>query len=366
MLYSGVLTDRPAMSRITLPHFDIEQALLDQLVDHPRDLVRVTCTQFGITRPTVLARIDRLIRDDYMKRSGSGTRPIYALGESRRRRIRLPLSGLAEDDVWSRHIAPLLADVPANVRALCHHGATEMINNAIDHSAGAELTLIVDRSRRRIAIVIDDDGVGIFRKITRHLQLPDERLALLELAKGKFTSDPKHHSGEGVFFSSRMFDRFQIHSNELVFDHDTHLPLDLLDEAGIDRAGTTVTMLVALDSTRTPQEIYAKYSSGPEEFTFARTVVPVRMARIGEDELVSRSQAKRLLERVDRFTVVEFDFSCISSIGQAFADEVFRVFAMAHPDVELIATHAATKVQQMVRRAEVARDRQRLNGDLFA
>lgn len=353
------------MARITLPHFDIEQALLDQLVEHPRDLVRVICAQFGITRPTVLARIDHLIRDGYMTRSGSGTRPTYALGESRRCRIRLPLTDLAEDDVWSRHIVPLLPNVPANVRALCHHGATEMINNAIDHSAGTELTMVVDRSRRQIAIVIDDDGIGIFRKIARHLQLPDERLALLELAKGKFTSDPKNHSGEGVFFSSRMFDRFQIHSNGLVFDHDANLPLDLLDEAGIDRAGTTVTMVVALDSSRTPQEIYSKYSSGPEEFTFARTVVPVRLARIGEDELVSRSQAKRLLERVDRFTVVEFDFSGVASIGQAFADEVFRVFAIAHPGVELIASHAVTEVQQMVRRAEVARDRQRLNGDLF-
>lgn len=354
------------MARTPLPHFEIEQALLDQISGHPQSLVRVVREQFGITRPTVLARVDRLIREGYLKRSGSATRPTYSLGESRRCYVRFPLAGLAEDDVWTRQIAPLLANVAENVRALCHHGATEMINNAIDHSAGTELTLIVDRSRRQIAIVIDDDGIGIFRKIARHLQLPDERLALLELAKGKFTSDPKNHSGEGVFFSSRMFDRFQIHSNELVFDHDANLPLDLVDEAGIDRAGTTVTMVVALDSSRIAQEIYAKYSSGPDEFTFARTVVPVRLARIGEDELVSRSQAKRLLERVDRFTVVEFDFSGINSIGQAFADEVFRVFAIAHPDVELIASHAATEVQQMVRRAEVARDRQRLNGDLFA
>jgi hypothetical protein len=42
--------------------------------------------------------------------------------------------------------------------------------------------------------------------------------------------------------------------------------------------------------------------------------------------------------------------------GQAFADEVFRVFALVHPEVELTATNASPEVQQMIRRAEVARD----------
>jgi hypothetical protein len=55
------------------------------------------------------------------------------------------------------------------------------------------------------------------------------------------------------------------------------------------------------------------------------------------------------------------DFERIGSIGQAFADEIFRVFANAHPEVELIATNAAPDVQQMIRRAEVARDEGRKN-----
>ena len=38
----------------------------------------------------------------------------------------------------------------------------------------------------------------------------DKRQALFELSKGKFTTDPSRHSGEGVFFTSRMFDDFEI------------------------------------------------------------------------------------------------------------------------------------------------------------
>jgi hypothetical protein len=122
--------------------------------------------------------------------------------------------------------------------------------------------------------------------------------------------------------------------------------------------GTTVNMRIYLASQRSMSDIYAKYSSGPDEHTFAKTIVPVRMARIGEENLVSRSQAKRLLQRIDRFRCVLFDFDQVPSVGQAFADEIFRVFASDHPDIELIAIHAAAEVQQMIRRAEVLRDEQ--------
>ncbi len=85
-------------------------------------------------------------------------------------------------------------------------------------------------------------------------------------------------------------------------------------------------------------------------------MVPVRLARVGDENLISRSQAKRLLQRVDRFRHVVLDFNSVSNIGQAFADEIIRVFALVHPEVELTAIQALPEVQQMIRRAEVARD----------
>ena len=57
-----------------------------------------------------------------------------------------------------------------------------------------------------------DEGEGIFLKIQKALNLYDTRESLLELAKGKFTTDPANHSGEVIFFSSKMFDHFSIHS----------------------------------------------------------------------------------------------------------------------------------------------------------
>jgi uncharacterized protein (DUF1330 family) len=84
-------------------------------------------------------------------------------------------------------------------------------------------------------------------------------------------------------------------------------------------------------------------------------VIPVRLARMGAESLVSRSQAQRLLARVDRFKVVLFDFRDVETIGQAFADEIFRVYAKGHPEVELLPIHASVQVQQMISRATAPR-----------
>ena len=66
---------------------------------------------------------------------------------------------------------------------------------------------------------------------------------------------------------------------------------------------------------------------------------------------MSRSQAKRLLARVDRFSIVIFDFATVESIGQAFADEIFRVFERAHPNIKLVAINTSKSIDQMINRA---------------
>lgn len=69
-------------------------------------------------------------------------------------------------------------------------------------------------------IVVEDNGIGIFKKIKNDLSLQNEHQSLLELAKGKFTSNPKEHSGEGIFFSCRACDLILIHSGSLTYSLD--------------------------------------------------------------------------------------------------------------------------------------------------
>ncbi|MBW2164126.1 MAG: DUF4325 domain-containing protein, partial [Deltaproteobacteria bacterium] len=227
---------------------------------------------------------------------------------------------------------------------------TEMFNNAIDHSNGTVINIQLKKTATNTELALYDDGIGIFKKIQAELGLLDERHAILELAKGKLTTDPANHTGEGIFFTSRMFDDFEILSGGIYFSHKFDEKEDWILERDRFSSGTAVWMKINNHTARTTRKIFDKFTSD-DDFGFTKTVVPVRLAQYGDDKLISRSQAKRLLVRIDRFKTVIFDFQSVDSIGQAFADEVFRVFALKHPEIELMAIKANSEVKRMIHRA---------------
>jgi hypothetical protein len=247
----------------------------------------------------------------------------------------------------------VIGKLPDNVRDIWSYGFTEMFNNARDHSGGKYITVRIFKTAIDTEMLIRDDGIGIFRKIKDVLNLLDERHALFELTKGKLTTDPKNHTGEGIFFTSRMFDRFNILSGEVFFSHKWGDDDDWLLQRETGKAGTTVFLKLDNHTSRTVKRVFDKYTGSEEnDFGFNRTVVPVELAQYGNDKLISRSQAKRVLARVELFKTVILDFSNVQTIGQAFADETFRVFAREHPDIDLLYVHANSNVKRMILRAQ--------------
>ena len=83
-----------------------------------------------------------------------------------------------------------------------------------------------------------------------------------------------------------------------------------------------------------------------------KTTVLLALERSKHQDLISRSQAKRVLSRFERFREVLLDFKGVSSIGQAFADEIFRVFKQSHPDVVILAINTTPEVDKMISRAK--------------
>jgi hypothetical protein len=110
-------------------------------------------------------------------------------------------------------------------------------------------------------------------------------------------------------------------------------------------------MTLGLSSQRTMQSVFETYSSGAMHAQFSRTRVPLRLAQYGEEQLVSRSQAKRVLARFEQFRGVVLDFQGVEAIGPAFADEIFRVFRNANPAIELESFRANPVVEGMIGRA---------------
>lgn len=307
---------------------------------------------FGLSRQAIHGHLSALVKLGYLTAAGNTRARTYVLGPVRNHTAVLQLAGLSESDVYSGDFDFMFKDLPKEVRNICQYGFTEMLNNAIDHSGGRMVTVNVDRTIEEIKITISDDGEGIFKHIARILNLNDPRESLLELSKGKLTTDPANHSGQGIFFSSRAFDRFVIDSGDIYFSHNDGDANDWLLHSDKDGEGTTVRMQIRLDSQRVLRSVFDQYTGSEEEdFVFNKTVVPIKLALYEGEQLVSRSQGKRILNRVERFKTVILDFKDVASIGQAFADEVFRVFVRQHPEITLIPINANDDVKRMVRAA---------------
>ena len=341
------------MGKIRVGGEPVRKFLIENLGKHPADIVRLTADKFGCSRQAIHKHLDRLITEGAVVVSGRTRNKRYELAALVQwSKQYAPVAGLAEDAVWRNDVASLIGSLPENVLSIWHYGFTEMFNNVIDHSGAGVVSITLTKTAAATTVDIFDNGVGIFKKIQAALNLADERHAVLELAKGKFTTDPANHSGEGIFFSSRMFDRFVIASGEVYFSHEFDEKEDWILQASSASGGTLVRMFLHNHTARTLKKVFDKFTSD-EDYGFTKTVVPVKLMRYGDDNLVSRSQAKRLLSRFDRFKVVVLDFSGVSSIGQAFADEVFRVFNSKHPEVEIVAIHSSSEVKRMISRAQL-------------
>ncbi|MEM9728174.1 MAG: DUF4325 domain-containing protein [Myxococcota bacterium] len=301
--------------------------------------------------------MDPLISQGAIIKTGKKRATRYELGPDVPWIKTYSLDGLQEDSVVYYDVRPRLSDLPDNVLYIWIHGLTEMINNAIDHSEGSEVTVMMKRSPGDCTVFIRDNGIGIFKKIMLAADLEEERDAFLELRKGGFTTDPDRHSGQGIFFTSRMFDDYSIMSGDLMFHHSFPVPeYDfLLGNESNKAPGTTIHMRLDNNTARTTRQVFDQFDASPsdEDSSFSKTIVPVHLAKRGNEPLVSRSQAKRLLAGLEKFSVVVLNFEGVESVGQAFADEVFRVWPKFHPESEiLVPSNTAPEVMAMIKRAQ--------------
>lgn len=97
-------------------------------------------------------------------------------------------------------------------------------------------------------------------------------------------------------------------------------------------------------SNKTVKEVFDMFADA--DGGFFKTHIPIK--NIYELYPVSRSQAKRLCHRFEKFREVELDFQGIDEIGQGFAHEIFVVFQNAHQDVKLIPINMTEEVEKMV------------------
>ena len=95
-----------------------------------------------------------------------------------------------------------------------------------------------------------------------------------------------------------------------------------------------------------------------EEYTvdldFRKTRVVVKLFSLGV-RFISRSEAGRVVSGLERFSEAILDFKKVEEVGQGFADEVFRVWAEAHPATKLLPVNMTVAVAFMVERSRKRR-----------
>ncbi|MCW5888524.1 MAG: DUF4325 domain-containing protein [Anaerolineales bacterium] len=336
----------------------IREFILSNAEFYPKNLISITAQRFGISRQAVNKHLAVLKNEGAISVEGRTKAASYKLLTSLRKEFNYEISkDTGEDEVWRKDIRSLLEGIDKNVLDICQYGFTEIFNNAIDHSEGTRVTVQVERRGKIIEIQIEDNGIGIFTKIQKEFNLSSTREAVLELVKGKLTTDPERHTGEGIFFTSRIFDAFSIMSADFSFHH-LFSGDDWILEGVAAIEGTIVMMQIRETAAQTTEEVFDQFIAEGEKYSFSKTHIPVFLAQFGDEQLVSRSQARRVLARAEQFKEVWLDFDNVESIGQAFADEIFRVFRNSHPDVIVIYSRANPKVLRTIQRVSTDSDQQ--------
>ncbi len=268
-------------------------------------------------------------------------------------RFAFALAGLAEDSAWTELLrkSTILAALSQEGRAVFQFAVTEVLNNAIEHAGGGRVEIKIQRVGPSVAVEITDEGVGVFRRLREALHFADDLHALEALARGKITTSPTGHTGDGLFIVSQLADLFELGSDQLVWvvdnvRQDVSVRPAAAPEASAGSVGTRVRFEARAHSPRSLAEVLAAHP-GTGEAPRARIVVKLYASG---PTFVSRAEARRLVVGLEKFHEIVMDFSGVLWVGQGFVDEVFRVWATKHPEIRLRVENAAPTVAFMIAR----------------
>jgi len=305
----------------------------------------------GISRQALSIHVRSLVEAGKVVRSGTARGTRYMLRDrappaaavSRVLRTR----GLDEARVWDELATGLnlRRALRPNVEAIVHYAFTEMLNNAIEHSEADRCSVRFRLEPGMLSFEVRDPGIGVFHSIASKLRLEGEHAALVELLKGRTTTMREAHTGEGIFFTSRVADRFVLRSHRIQVEW-SRVKDDVFVSNPRFLNGTGVSFAIQRSSRRFIEEIFSEFAPEEYDFRFQKTKVLVKLL---QRDFVSRSEAKRLVANLEKFSEIVLDFQDVKSVGQGFADEVFRVFARRHPAVKIATENTNPGVDAMIR-----------------
>ncbi len=327
--------------------------LLGHIERGDRDYVSKTASAFEVSRTTVYNCLKRMEEERIIIRNPEGSKVIYRLSHQNVSFVYNTENRLEEDRIFLRDVRPYISGFAINVQRIWEYIFTEMMNNAIEHAEAKEIRCLIRKNYLSTAIFIQDDGIGIFRKIQRFFAEQGDDITLDEavdaLFPGKLTTSEQNHSGEGIFFSSRAADVFSIYSDGKFFSHNSFAEIRFDKDYRHITQGTVVYMKLSNSSQKQLNDVFDMFTDA--ERGFFKTQIPIaHMFATGYP--VSRSEARRLVAFISPFEEVTLDFKDVPGIGQAFTHELFRVFQSANPDTVINTINENADVRNMIQRVK--------------
>ena len=305
----------------------------------------------GFSRQALSLHMRRLLQTGQVVRAGTTRGARYTLagrtstGGSVSRH--LLTQGLAEDRVWEGLAIRLNLGrtLRPHVEAIVRYAFTEMLNNAMEHSESDRCSIRFNLEAGTVSFEVRDPGIGVFHSIASKLGFPDEETALIELLKGRTTTMREAHTGEGIFFTARVADRFMLRSHRIQVEWDRGKDDVFVSQRRL-LAGTAVHFVIQRSTRRRLADVFHEFAPKEYDFQFQKTKVLVKLL---QRDYVSRSEARRLLANLEKFREIVLDFRKVTSVGQGFADEIFRVFARRYPAIRMTTENTNPVIDAIIR-----------------
>ncbi len=248
---------------------------------------------------------------------------------------------------------PKISDLSENVRSIFTFAFSEIFNNAIEHSQSKIIAIEVSIRDGSLSFIVTDSGIGVFRNIMTKKNLQSEVEAIQDLLKGKTTTMPKSHSGEGIFFTSKSSDVFILDSFGYQLAVNTIKNDVFIHHRSTIKRGTRVIFRISTNTNRHLNDVFKKYTnlSKDSDYGFDKTEIRVKLYTKSGIH-ISRSQARRILSGLEKFQIILLDYEKVPMVGQAFVDEIYRVFQNTHPDIVIQEENMSEGVHFMVERAK--------------
>ena len=336
---------------------DIKGSILSAALKEKTITSMELAKKFGISRQYSQRILRELVQEGLLVKLGSTRAASYVLpkhtGKVKWKFLkRFSNQNLAEhtvmEDIENR--SQFRQSLSENLKSIFEYAFSEMLNNAIEHSESKNIQVAVEKRDENLVFIINDFGIGVFRNVMQKRHLQSELEAIQDLLKGKTTTQPQAHSGEGIFFTSKVADIFCLESFGKKMTINNVIKDIFIEKAKPSKKGTKVSFQISCDSEKHLNDIFKEYQTDPEEFAFDKTEIQIKLYTLGTVH-VSRSQARRVLSGLEKFKSIVLDFANVPTIGQAFADEIFRVFKNKYPNIQITPINMNETIRFWVERA---------------